>query len=250
MRPSRRRRSRRAAAATRAPCACGARPAAPARRRCARRPCAPGPASGSPAWRCAAYSASRSSSSTSMSSASATARRARSTLTAVAAASFRPSVRLAWSWPVAARYCSRAMPWACSCMTKFSARLLQLVVDQRLGRVVVDQLGQGAGGALDAASGGPGRAGTSSIRSADGVAPLLDRVELADVLGHPLVGRARAATSSWTFLTVTVKSAGSSVPAGRGGEVELVAGGGADELLVEVVGDPAPARPRRASPRR
>ena len=46
-------------------------------------------------------------------------------------------------------------------------------------------------------------------------------------------------TSSCTAPTVTTKSAGSSVPFGRRRERQHVTGGGADELLVEVVGDPA-----------
>ena len=141
---------------------------------------------------------------------------------------------------MASRYCSSADALGLEAHHGVLDALAQLVVDERLGRVLVDQLGEGVGGPLEQRAGAPGPRRTLSSWLALGVAERLDRLERrCSRSTHSSVSS--GSTSSCTFFTVTVKSAGSSVPDGRGGELALVVGQRADEVVVEVVGDPAPA---------
>ena len=77
-----------------------------------------------------------------MPSASATARRARSTLTAWAAVVAQLVDELLLVLAGASSYCSSVMPWACEPHGEVLEALLHLGVDQRLGHLVVDELGQ------------------------------------------------------------------------------------------------------------
>ena len=73
---------------------------------------------------------------------------------------------------------------------------------------------------------------------------LIDSVHSSTVSNSPMFSTTHSSVSSgsdssWTALTVTVKSAGSSVPFGVVVNVSTSPADGAGELLVEVVGDPA-----------
>ena len=115
----------------------------------------------------------------------------------------------------------------------------QLAVDERLGRVVLDELGQGVRGLVEQELAGlfsrpPSMRSRMAARHSSTVSnsPRFSPT-------HSSVSSGR--TSSCTFLTATAKSAGSSVPLGTAVNVELVAGRGADQVVVEVGRDPAPA---------
>ena len=177
---------------------------------------------------------------TSIPSASATARSARSTLTAVVAALLQP---LGERGRLLAGHRQVLLHGRCpgpGAADQALGPVAQLAVDQRLGRLLLDQLGQGGGGPLEQELAGVVRAGRPPCARG------WRRATRPTVSNSPRFSPTHSSvssggTSSWTFLTATVKSAGSSVPLGVGGERQLVAGGGADQVLVEVRGDPAPA---------
>ena len=115
---------------------------------------------------------------------------------------------------------------------------LQVALHERLGRLDLGEPGQRLGDPTDELL-----AGLVELRLGEALGdrrpPGVDGLELAEVLGDELVGRARAGRAPARRVTVTTKSAGSSVPFGRRGERQLVAGEAPIELVVEVVGDPA-----------
>ena len=155
-----------------------------------------------------AYSASRSSSAISMPSASATraARGRPSPPTALPCALGERGRVLAGHGHVLLDRCPATADWAPG-----SGPGLQLAVDERLRGVLLDQLGQ----RRRSRSSSSWRACSvrRSSRSRMAIRPLVDGLELAEVVTDPLVSEL-GRTSSCTFLTATVKSAGSSVPFG------------------------------------
>ena len=115
--------------------------------------------------------------------------------------------------------------------------LIQVGVDHRFGGLDVDERGERLVERPHEALAGLVELGLGERLAQAGV-PLLDGVELAEVVGHPLVGELGGGhLLDGGDLDHEV---GRFVGAlGRGGERQLVAGGCADELVVEVVGDPA-----------
>ena len=150
-----------------------------------------------------------------------------------------------------ASHCSRVRPWAWRRMASSCARWLHLVGDQRLGHLVLDQLGQGLHRCASR-SGGLGlrlahaacRRSRIDCRSSSTVS----NSEFSAAHSSSASGRTR----SFTSLTSTRnRSSALLVGVGVGGvELEDVAGLGAVELLVDLGDDGAWSRPRRCSRRR
>ena len=116
---------------------------------------------------------------------------------------------------------------------------LQVGLHHRLRRLDVDQLGQRRRGALDELV-----AGLVELARADALgqrgAPLLDRVELAEVLADPFVGQlGQHRLLHLGDVDLEVGRLAGAVR--RGGEGQLVADVGAEQLGVEAGGHPAVA---------
>ena len=168
---------------------CGSRPAGRRRRRCARRPCAPGSAFWFTRTAMRWYSASRSSSLTSIPSASATARSARSTLTAPVAALVQALGEGGRLLAGDRQVLLHGHALRLQLLHEALGPVAQLAVDERLGRLVVDELGQARTWPDRAGAGGPGSAGRPPCARGWRARHSSDGLELAEVVADPLVGQ-------------------------------------------------------------
>ena len=185
-----------------------------------------------------AYSALRSSSSTSSVSAVATARRARSTLTARSDCSRIASMNCAGSWPVACSHWSSEMPCAWKLLHGVLHPCRQVAGDHRLrGSISTRPTSASVVRSMNRLRAWLSRCVAEPL--GERRPPRLDRVELADVLVDPLVGRRSGRTTSCTFCDVDGEVGLVAGAVRRGGEVQLVADGGAEQLAVEPGGHPA-----------
>ena len=184
-----------------------------------------------------AYSISSSSSATSIPSALATARSARSALTACTACGREPSKNSCGSWPVADNHAPEVDALRLELAGDVLHPRLHLGVDHRLRRVDVDEAGERLG---ERRHHGLARLVELAARQplADRRCPLLDGLELAGVVGDPFVGG--LGHDQLLHRLDLDGEVGRLLRALRvAGERELVAGLGAGEPVVEVVGDPA-----------
>ena len=115
--------------------------------------------------------------------------------------------------------------------------LVEVGVDHRLGRLDVDERAERGGDRVDELLAGPVELLLAERRAQRGV-PLVEGLELAEVLADPFV----VEFAELLFLDGGDLDGEVGLALGalrRRGERELVAGRRADQLLVEVVGDPA-----------
>ena len=152
--------------------------------------------------------------------------------------------------PVAARYCSSVHALGLEPHGEVLEPGLHLALDERLGRLVLDQLDQRLGRPSRAAPSAACTRLTLAMPARRG-RPAARRRCRTPTPRRPTRRRRSGSTRSFTSFTSTRKSTGScSVPGWLGGEGEDVADLGPGELLVELGRRSVPRRPGRGSPRR